>query len=54
MLNKLKKLIGSAAPEQQPEETKQAENIKYAEELEASLRKLEAGVHESDDSAWIM
>lgn len=55
MLNKLKKLIGSTAPErQQPEETKQSENIKYAEELEASLRKLEAGVHESDDSAWIM
>ena len=33
MLNKLKNLIGSAAPErQQPEETKQAENVKYAEE----------------------
>lgn len=55
MLNKLKKLIGSNVSErQQPEEKKHVENAKYAEELEASLRKLEAGVHESDDSAWIM
>ena len=55
MLNKLKRIIGSnETARQQPEEEKKEEYIQYAQELEASLRKLEAGVHESDDSAWIM
>ena len=55
MLNKLKQLIGSNEPaRQRPEESKKDEYIQYAQELETSLRKLEAGVHESDDSAWIM
>ena len=55
MLNKLKQLMGSNEPaRQRPEESKKDEYIQYAQELETSLRKLEAGVHESDDSAWIM
>ena len=55
MLNKLKRFIGTNEPErQQPEEVKKDDYTQYAEELETSLRKLEAGVHESDDSAWIM
>ena len=55
MLNKLKRIIGSNEPERQrPQVTPKEEYTQYAEELEASLRKLEATVHESDDSAWIM
>ena len=55
MLNKLKRFIGSNEPVQQKsEEIEQQQYIQYAQELEQSLSKLEAGVHESDDSSWIM
>lgn len=55
MLNKLKRFIGSNEPVQQKsEEIEQQQYIQYAQELEQSLSRLEAGVHESDDPAWIM
>ena len=50
MLNKLKRFIGSDEPVQQKsEEIEQQQYIQYAQELEQSLSRLEAGVHESDD-----
>ena len=54
MLNKLKRFIGSDEPVQQKsEEIEQQQYIQYAQELEQSLSRLEAGVHESDDPSWI-
>lgn len=55
MLNKLKRFIGSNEPVQtKAEEIEKEQYIQYAQELEQSLSKLEAGVHESDDPSWIM
>ena len=55
MLNKLKRFIGSNEPVQhKSEEIEQQQYIQYAQELEQSLSRLEAGVHESDDPSWIM
>ena len=52
MLNKLKRFIGSNEPVQQKaEENDKQQYIQYAQELEQSLSRLEAGVHESDDHA---
>ena len=48
MLNKLKRFIGSNEPVQhKSEEIEQQQYIQYAQELEQSLSRLEAGVHES-------
>lgn len=55
MLNKLKRLIGTNEPVQRnAEEVEKQTYTQYAQELEQSLSKLEAHVHESDDPAWIM
>lgn len=54
MLNKLKRFIGSNEPVQQKsEEIEKQQYIQYAQKLERSLSRLEAGVHESDDPSWI-
>ena len=50
MLNKLKRFIGSNEPvPPMSEEIEQQQYIQYAQELEQSLSRLEAGGHESDD-----
>lgn len=55
MLNKLKRFIGSNEPVQQKsEEIEKQQYIQYAQEVEQTLSRLEAGVHESDDPSWIM